>query len=105
MTDWEHRIRFESLDWQIVAPGLRQKVRTGFGRRLRLVEYSQEMAPHFCERGHIGHIVSGRLEVEFPQSRLIFERGDGVFIPAGPAHSHRAFPLTDVVVALFVEDE
>lgn len=105
MTDFEHRVRFESLDWQVVVPGVREKVQRGFGRRLRLVEYTQEMAPHFCERGHIGHIVSGRLDVEFPRSRLVLEPGDCVFIPAGPEHRHRAVPLTDVVVALFVEDD
>ena len=43
-------------------------------------------------------------EIEFEHEMLVFEAGDGVFIPDGPEHKHRARVLSDTVTALFVEN-
>lgn len=85
-------------------PGVRHKIHSVDGRVLRFVEYSRDMIPHWCSKGHIGHIVQGRMEIEFKNGVQIFGTGDAVFIPSGPEHSHRAIPLSPVVTALFVED-
>lgn len=71
---------------------------------LRLVEYSDEVAPHWCAKGHIGIILDGRFEIEFQDGKRIFEPGDGVFIPGGDTHKHRATALSKVVKAVFIED-
>ena len=97
-------VHFESMLWEALAPGIRQKIHRVGTRALRLVEYSQKMPPHWCTAGHVGHIIEGDLEIEFETGIERFGAGDALFIPAGSPHAHRAVPLTPTVVALFVED-
>jgi quercetin dioxygenase-like cupin family protein len=75
------------------------------GQCLRLVEYSAAMPPHWCTRGHVGTILSGRFEIEFAGGTEVFVEGDGVDIPPGESHRHRARALTETVLALFVEED
>ena len=102
MTDY--RVDFDSLDWASPMPGVRHKIVRQGDRVLRLVEYDRSMAPHWCEKGHIGCILDGRFEIEFADGTIIFEAGDGVLIPDGHDHRHRARALSDVVRALFIQD-
>jgi mannose-6-phosphate isomerase-like protein (cupin superfamily) len=97
-------IDFESLQWSSPSPGIRHKVVRAGDRVLRLVEYSQDMVPHKCERAHYGRILSGRLRVEFASGTWVFGEGDGVAIPSGPEHAHCAIVLTPTVTALFFEE-
>lgn len=99
-----YRIDFDGLEWESPIPGMRQKVFSDGERRVRLVEYSAEMEPHWCDRGHHGYILDGKFELEFDSGTVIFEAGDGVFIPDGEEHRHRGKVLTDVVRVVFVED-
>lgn len=100
----DYRIDFESVPWEWPMNGVRQKAVTDGGKRLRLVEYSKAMPLHWCEKGHYGYILQGRLEIELGEGIRIFEEGDGVFIPDGGQHKHRARVLSDVVRVVFVED-
>jgi mannose-6-phosphate isomerase-like protein (cupin superfamily) len=84
--------------------GLRFKALSQGGRRIRLVEYTEAMEPHWCENGHIGVILDGTFEIEFADEAIVFEEGSGVFIPSGHAHRHRARVLEGPVHALFVEE-
>lgn len=98
-----YRLRFDDVEWESPIPGMRQKVlRTG-DRRVRLVEYTADMEPHWCERGHAGYILEGKLETEFDDGVAVLSAGDGVLIPDGPEHRHRARVLGGPVRALFVE--
>jgi hypothetical protein len=99
-----YRVDFEKMDWESPMPGVRHRARGDRSKRLRLVEYSQAMEPHWCERGHTGVILAGTFEIEFKDGTQLFHSGDGVFIPAGRSHRHRARCLTAVVRAVFVED-
>jgi quercetin dioxygenase-like cupin family protein len=99
-----YRIDFTLLDWESPMLGVRQKMVVGQGKKLRLVEYTREMPAHWCKKGHIGCIIDGRLEIEFQDGIRIFEQGDGVFIPEGEEHRHKARALTVIVRAVFVED-
>lgn len=99
-----HRIRFDTLEWIAPMEGVRFKVHRDGLRQLRLVEYSKAMPAHWCEKGHIGCILQGQFEIEFEQGTEVFHAGDGVFIPDGSAHKHRAKTLTDTVTALWVEN-
>ena len=99
-----YRVDLAALAWESPVAGVRHKLHRVDARVLRLVEYSREMAPHWCQKGHVGHIVEGALEIEFQTGKLRFEGGDAVFIPPGEEHAHRAVVLTAVVTALFVED-
>ncbi len=100
----DYRIDFESLPWKTVMEGVRQKVFTHSGKKVRLVEYSRAMPPHWCTKGHYGYILKGRLEIEFGDAARIFEEGVGVFIPDGEEHRHRVRVLSDGVRVIFVED-
>jgi len=99
-----YRCDFETIPWTIPMDGVRHKVFSFQGRRLRLVEYSSEFEPHWCERAHVGQILEGRFQIEFNDSTEIFDAGDGIAIPDGPEHRHRATVLSGVVRAMFVED-
>jgi len=97
-------VDFDALPWESPAPGIRHKLHRVDSRVLRLVEYSPEMVPHWCSKGHVGHIVAGCLEIEFGTGTQRFEAGDLLFIPPGPEHAHRAVVLSSSATALFVED-
>jgi len=97
-------VHFDALPWHSPLPGVREKCHVVGDRRLRLVEYSQAMPPHWCTRGHVGHIVEGTLELQFVDRVVTARAGDALFIPAGAEHSHRALAKTPTVTALFVED-
>jgi ethanolamine utilization protein EutQ (cupin superfamily) len=102
-TKLPYRVDFEALPWTTPMEGVRCKSVSEGDRRLRLVEYSASMAPHFCEKGHVGYILEGKIEIELEKETLVFQAGDGVFIPDGPEHRHRARTLTKTVTAVFVE--
>lgn len=98
-----YRIVFAEADWESPIHGVRHKVVTSGTTRLRLVEYTPQMAPHWCSVGHIGQILEGRFEIEFDTGTQVYDAGDGVMIPSGDEHRHRARALSDVVRAIFVE--
>ncbi len=100
----QYKIEFDSLNWDSPMAGVRCKAFRQDGRQLRLVEYTPEMPPHWCEKGHVGWILEGRFEIKFDNEVVIFEQGDGVFIPPGMAHRHNGRALTDVVRVVFVEE-
>lgn len=100
----DYRIEFNALAWETPMPGVRQKSVVQGGKKLRLVEYASEMPLHWCAKGHIGCIIDGRFEIEFQDGVRTFEPGDGVFIPEGEEHTHKARALTEVVRVVFVED-
>jgi len=100
----KYKIDFESLPWETLIPGLRHKVIKQDGKLLRLIEYTPEMEPHLCEKGHWGYILEGRMEINFENETHIYNAGDGVFIPSGGQHKHSARILTDIVKAVFVEE-
>lgn len=73
-------------------------------RQHRLVEYSKKLFPHWCERGHIGYILQGLLEVQFEHEIQHYSPGDGIVIPGGREHKHLAKVITDSVTVFFIED-
>ena len=98
-----YKVDFSQIPWKTPMEGLRFKAIQKNGKQLRLVEYTPEMEHHWCEKGHIGYILEGQFEIEFSKERMIYESGDGIFIPDGPEHRHIGKPLTDVVRVVFVE--
>jgi hypothetical protein len=49
-----YRVDFEAVSWEVPMPGMRFKACRHGDTQLRLVEYTPEMEPHWCEKGHIG---------------------------------------------------
>jgi quercetin dioxygenase-like cupin family protein len=83
--------------------GVRHKFVDQNNLRLRLVEYSSGMPPHWCEKGHYGYVIEGQMEIEYESGSVKYEPGDGIFIPDGPDHRHRGRALTGKVLVFFVE--
>ncbi len=99
-----YKIDFESLPWETPIQGLRHRAIEQDGKLLRLAEFTRDMEPHWCEKGHWGYIIEGRIEINFENESYIYNSGDGVFIPPGGEHKHKAKILTDIVRAVFVEE-
>ncbi len=99
----DYKVEFEKLDWQSPMPGVKHKFIEQDNLRLRLVEYSKEMPRHWCEKGHYGIVLSGEIEVEYTNQKVIYKKGDGIFIPDGTEHKHKAKVISDKVLIFFVE--
>ena len=100
---YPYKIDFSTVAWESPMPGVRHKVVVEGDVKLRLVEYTPEMAPHWCSNGHAGQILEGTFEIEFEGGTQVFNTGDGVLIPSGEEHRHKARVLSEVVRAIFVE--
>jgi mannose-6-phosphate isomerase-like protein (cupin superfamily) len=100
----QYRVNFDDLDWEEPLEGVKCKVLKQSDKQLRLVVYSREMPLHWCEKGHYGYILDGRFEIEFQNQKIVCQTGDGVFIPAGNEHKHRAKVLSESVEVIFVEN-
>ena len=100
----QYKIDFKSMPWTSPASGVRQKIFRFKDRQLRLVEYSKTMPPHWCERGHVGYMLEGKMEIRFENEVHTYSAGDGVYLPSGAQHKHMARILTRTATLVFVED-
>ena len=99
------KVDFEGMAWEDGRPGVRHKVYQEGSRLLRMVEFdTSDGDPHWCERGHIGLVLAGGLEIEFDGRVLSFSAGDGLFIPPGKANAHRGVTIEPVTRLILVED-
>jgi len=100
----DHKVAFDSVPWDILAPGARHKVYRDGDTVLRLIEFTHGFVePDWCLRGHVGYVLAGDLDVDFAGAIEHFTAGDGVFIPPGEAHRHKAIVVSDVVRLVLVE--
>ncbi len=101
----EYRVLFDSLEWQNGIHGARFKAFRSGSKQLRLLEFTSEfIEPEWCEKGHIGFVVQGELEIDFNGKLVCFPEGSGIFIPAGSANVHKARSMTPTVLLFLVED-
>ncbi|MBU1155510.1 MAG: cupin domain-containing protein [Proteobacteria bacterium] len=101
----EHKVDFAALDWQSPGPGVRQKVHEKDGHRLRLVVFSREFSEgDWCRKGHLGYVLQGELEIDFNGIKVRYGTGDGLCIPAGKAHRHKAAVLGQSVRLILVDE-
>jgi len=99
-----YKVDFDKLTWESPMEGLRFKAYRKDGRQLRLVEYTRDMELHWCDKGHYGYILDGQFEIKYEDETVIYNPGDGVFIPSGEEHKHMGRVLSDVVRVIFVEE-
>ena len=101
----QYKIDLKSMDWESPAAGVRFKAYEQSGKKLRLAEFGREFVePDWCTKGHIGYVLEGKMNIEFDGKTVAFGPGDGIFIPAGEKHKHKAKVLTDLVKVVLVED-
>ncbi len=100
----DHRVAFDSLQWVSPLPGARHKLYRHEDTVLRLVEFSRGFVePDWCTKGHIGYVLDGQVDVDFDGAVVRFSAGDGLFIPPGEDHRHKATVVGDVVRLVLVE--
>jgi quercetin dioxygenase-like cupin family protein len=100
----QYNVKFDELDWEEPLEGIKNKIYKHKDKQIRLVVYTKKVPPHWCEKGHYGYILDGDFEIEFRDKQIIYKTGDGVFIPEGKEHKHRARALTENVKAIFIEN-
>jgi quercetin dioxygenase-like cupin family protein len=100
---FQYKADFRAFEWEHPIKGVRHKSFDRDNIRLRLVEYSKEMPLHWCEQGHYGYVIEGRMEIEYANGSVIYDTGDGIFIPDGPEHKHRAKILSEKALVFFLE--
>ena len=98
-----YRIPFPQMAGDSPAPHTTVKAATAGSHRLRVVEFRKGFEdPDWCRLPHTGYVLEGSLRVAFPTEQIVLEPGDGLYIPLGDAHRHKATPLTDhAVLVLF----
>lgn len=103
----KYLINFESISWENVYPGQRQKSYVEGNKRIRLVELTDEYAEEeWCEKEHLGYILKGRISIFFRDGKSIsFKEGNGIFIPKGEENKHKGrIAKGEKVLMLFVEE-
>lgn len=98
-----YKINFSELTWESPIPGMRHKYRDIDGRRYRLVEYSRDMAPHWCEKGHYGYLISGRMAIEFDDYEETYNESDCIILPDGTEYRHKGRILSEKALVFFIE--
>jgi|ERR1041384_4459193 hypothetical protein len=99
------KIDFDALPWEKAALGARFKSFRDGARLMRIVEFTQEfIEPYWCEKGHIGFVIAGELELDFHGTLVRYPAGSGIMISAGPANGHKARAVTQTVRLFLVED-
>jgi hypothetical protein len=99
------KILFDQIEWHTPQLGARFRVFSDGCRQVRLLELSDEFVEtQWCEKGHIGFVVSGELEVDFSGQVVRFPEGSALLIPAGAPHAHKARAVTPLVRLFLVED-
>jgi quercetin dioxygenase-like cupin family protein len=98
-------IGFGEMAWETPAAFVRSKRVSEGGRTMRVVEFQRGFVEEeWCAREHAGYVLEGRMTVESAGGeRVEFGAGDGIDIPEGPEHGHKATPLSDRVVMVLFE--
>jgi quercetin dioxygenase-like cupin family protein len=100
-----YKILFQDICWEHPLKGARFKAYEQDGKTIRLVEFTQELIePDWCRKGHIGYVLSGRLEINFDGEIIAFQKGDGIFIPSGEDHKHMATVSSGTVQLILFEE-
>ena len=101
----QYKVDFSFIPWESPLTGVQFKPHTQGGHRMRLVEYTRDFVePDWCTKGHIGYVLEGRFQINFNGQIVEYGPGDGIFIPPGEEHKHKACVLTDVAKVFLVEN-
>jgi quercetin dioxygenase-like cupin family protein len=104
-------VPFQTIDWARVEP-TRHPGETGDATwrtrevgnvRVRLVEYSAGyLADHWCERGHVIHLLAGELVTELRDGRTFTLHAGESYVVADGDGAHRS--RTSTGATLFIVD-
>ncbi len=101
----QYRVLFDELEWQNGIRGARFKVHCDGGKQIRLLELTPEFTePDWCEKGHVGIVLKGGLEIDFRGNVVSYAEGAVIFIPSGTASAHKARSFAAETQLFLVED-
>jgi hypothetical protein len=100
----QYKVEFNKIEWEFPIDGVKCKKYSYENKQIRLIEYTKNMPLHWCNKGHIGLILEGEIELEYPNEIIRYKKGDGVFIPDGEEHKHRGRVITDSAKIIFIEN-
>jgi hypothetical protein len=101
----QNLVLFDSLEWNSLGHGSRFKLFQSGTKQLRLLEFTSDFVdPSWCEKGHIGYVVRGELEIDFQGNVVRYPEGSGIVISSGSSSGHKARPVTPTVLLFLVED-
>ena len=104
-------IPFQTIDWSSVAPTTHPgetgvatwRTREVGNARVRVIDYSPGyLADHWCERGHVIHVVEGELTTELRDGRSFTLVAGQTYVVADGDGAHRS--RTRVGARLFIVD-
>ena len=99
------RIDFDAKQWKEPFPGSRYKAYRSGNRLVRIAEFTPEFTEaDWCEKGHIGYVIEGSMQIDCHGRVETLKAGDGLFIPPGQGAGHKVHALTPVVRLLLVEE-
>lgn len=99
-------VALSRIDWRRDVEGIRVREITVDGRRWALVEYAPGAhRDEWCEDGHLGVVLSGRIEYEFEDGDgvLSAEQGDAFTLSTGRGHRGRNTAQTEAIL-LVIDD-
>ena len=104
-------VAFQTIDWTTIAPtthlgetGVASWKTVEVGTvRVRLVRYSANyLADHWCERGHVIHVLDGILVTELRDGRVFETVAGGSYLVATGDGAHRSRTIAGA--RLFIVD-
>jgi len=100
-----YKILFEKIPWEYPLKGVRFKSYEQNGKRIRFVEFTQELIePDWCLKGHVGYVLSGKMDINFDGKIVSYKEGDGIFIPSGEKNRHMASVSSGTVQLILFEE-
>jgi len=108
--DEARNVSFDELEWTDDAPGIRAREVEVEGARWAVVEYGEGASrDDWCEEGHRGYVISGRIEYQFDDNRKSLRASDGeaFLLPPAPLGSgaHRGRNAAPGPTRLFLIDD
>jgi hypothetical protein len=72
---------------------------------IRLVKFNSGFVePDWCKKTHVGFVLEGSFDLEFPDRTLQYKIGDGLFLDGTKNHKHIIKVTSNDPVILFLVD-
>ncbi len=96
------RIDFKSMSWERPAPGIKFKARLAEGRKIRLVEFTDQLVEKdWCLKEHFGYVLEGRMTIDFQGKPVEYRAGDGLVISEAERHKAQVAKGERVLIIMF----
>ncbi len=108
--DEARNVPFGDVEWTDDAPGIRAREATVDGARWAVVEYGVGTGREdWCEQGHRGFVISGRIEYQFDDGSgpLRSSKGEAFLLPPAPlgGGAHQGRNIASEPTRLFLIDD